>query len=70
MLHYIMTICQSLQACLRDKIEVATNPNPGKSLYPFVNPALYQNWKPNPDLAGAQRCISMFAAEGFNAGPN
>ncbi|KIW58073.1 hypothetical protein PV05_02623 [Exophiala xenobiotica] len=57
-------------ACVGDKIEVATNPNPGKSFCPFVTPSLYNDWKPNPDIAGAERCISMLAAEGFNVGPN
>ncbi|KAK5468791.1 hypothetical protein LTR20_003137 [Exophiala xenobiotica] len=59
-----------LMACLGDKIEVATNPSPGKSFCPFVDPSLYNDWKPNPDIAGAERCISMLAAEGFNVGPN
>ncbi|EXJ74264.1 uncharacterized protein A1O5_02560 [Cladophialophora psammophila CBS 110553] len=57
-------------ACLGDKIEVATNPAPGKSFCPFSSPALYKDWKPNPDLATAERCISMLQAEGFNVGPN
>ncbi|KAI1626436.1 Extradiol ring-cleavage dioxygenase, class III enzyme, subunit B [Exophiala viscosa] len=57
-------------ACLGDKIEVATNPAPGKSFCPFSSPALYKDWKPNPDIPTAERCISMLKAEGFNAGPN
>jgi aromatic ring-opening dioxygenase catalytic subunit (LigB family) len=56
--------------CLNDKIEVATNPNPGKSPCPFVKPELYVDWKPNPDLATADRCISMLAEEGFNVSAN
>jgi aromatic ring-opening dioxygenase catalytic subunit (LigB family) len=35
-----------------------------------VNPALYVDWKPNPDLSTAERCMTMLAAEGFNVGPN
>jgi aromatic ring-opening dioxygenase catalytic subunit (LigB family) len=49
---------------------VATNPNPSKSACPFVNPALYKDWVPNPDLATAQRCIEMLRAEGFKASAN
>jgi len=59
-------------ACLGNSIEVATNPKPTKSPCPFVTPSIYENWKPNPDLDTAERCISMLAAEGFNisAQPN
>ncbi|KAK5946512.1 hypothetical protein PMZ80_000655 [Knufia obscura] len=56
--------------CLGDKIEIATNPSPGKSPCPFVKPELYKDWKPNPDLATAERCISMLAEEGFNVSAN
>ncbi|CRG92343.1 hypothetical protein PISL3812_09400 [Talaromyces islandicus] len=34
-------------ACLNDKIEIATNPNPGKRACPFVSPSLYQDWVPS-----------------------
>ncbi|KIW62189.1 hypothetical protein PV04_10387 [Phialophora macrospora] len=57
-------------ACLGDKIEVATNPTPSKSACPFVNPALYQDWVPQADVATAQRCIAMLRAEGFQASAN
>lgn len=32
--------------------------------------SLYQDWKPKPDVATANRCIDMLAAEGFHVGPN
>jgi aromatic ring-opening dioxygenase catalytic subunit (LigB family) len=53
-----------------DKIEIATNPKPGKSPCPFVTPSLYRDWQPNPDLATSERCMSMLAGEGFSVGPN
>ncbi|RDL36314.1 Uncharacterized protein BP5553_05666 [Venustampulla echinocandica] len=56
--------------CLGDKIEVATNPNPSKSPCPYVTPSIYTQWKPNPDLKTAKRCVSMLAAQGFNVSEN
>jgi len=56
--------------CLGDKIEVATNPRPGKSPCPFVTPSIYMDWTPNPDLPTAERIISMLQAEGFKASGN
>lgn len=52
--------------CLGDKIEVATNPNPSKSPCPYVTPSIYTQWKPNPDLETAKRCVSMLHTRGFN----
>ncbi|KIV92423.1 hypothetical protein PV10_03723 [Exophiala mesophila] len=57
-------------ACKGDKIEVATNPNPDKSACPFVTPSLYTEWKCNPDIKTAERCIKMLSAEGFNVSAN
>jgi aromatic ring-opening dioxygenase catalytic subunit (LigB family) len=56
--------------CAGDKVEVATNPKPGKSPCPFVTPSLYLNWKPNPDIPTAQRVISMLQAENFEVSGN
>ncbi|EAW20801.1 DODA-type extradiol aromatic ring-opening family dioxygenase [Aspergillus fischeri NRRL 181] len=56
--------------CLGDKIEVATNPNPDKSPVAYVHPDKYINYKLNPDLETAQRCIDMLTKEGFNASGN
>jgi aromatic ring-opening dioxygenase catalytic subunit (LigB family) len=56
--------------CLGDKLEVATNPNPGKSPCPFVDPKLWTTWKPNPDSLTAERCIKLLAEEGYNVSGN
>ncbi|EPS27219.1 hypothetical protein POX_e06194 [Penicillium oxalicum] len=56
--------------CLGDRIEVSTNPNPGKSPVAYVNPDKYVNYKLNPDLETTERCIQMLAKEGFNVGGN
>lgn len=52
---------------LNDKIAVATNPNPAKSPVAYVHPSKYADYKLNPDLATANRCIEMLKAEGFDA---
>lgn len=56
--------------CLGDRIEVATNANPDKGPCPFVNPDMWTNWKPNPDVATANRCIKALATEGFDVVAN
>ena len=53
-----------------DKIEVATNPNPGKSPVAYVHPSKYVDYPLNPDIPTAERCISMLGAEGFNVSGN
>ncbi|KAM0324347.1 hypothetical protein ACHAQA_008128 [Verticillium albo-atrum] len=55
---------------LGDKIEVATNPSPGKSPVAYVHPSKYVDYKLNPDLKTADRCISMLRESGFDADPN
>jgi aromatic ring-opening dioxygenase catalytic subunit (LigB family) len=55
---------------LGDKIEVATNPNPGKSPVAYVHPSKYVDYKLNPDLKTAERCISMLSESGFDASAN
>lgn len=51
-------------------MEIATNPNPGKSPCPYVTQSLFTEWKPNPDIPTALRCIEMLKAEGFNVSEN
>lgn len=53
-----------------DKIEVATNPNPGKSPVAYVHPSKYVDYKLNPDLPTAERCISMLSDAGFDVSGN
>lgn len=52
---------------LGDKIHVATNPTPSKSPVAYVHPSKYADYKLNPDIPTAKRCIDMLKAEGFNA---
>lgn len=53
-----------------DKIQIATNPKPNKSPVAYVHPSKYANYKLNPDIPTANRCIDMLKAEGFNAEAN
>jgi aromatic ring-opening dioxygenase catalytic subunit (LigB family) len=55
---------------LGDRIEVATNPNPAKSPVAYVHPSKYIDYKLNPDLETAERCISILSAAGFDAHGN
>ncbi|EJT82345.1 aromatic ring-opening dioxygenase [Gaeumannomyces tritici R3-111a-1] len=52
------------------RIDVATNPNPGKSPVAFVHPSKYADYKLNSDLATAPRCLSLLRAAGFDARAN
>ncbi|KIW68486.1 hypothetical protein PV04_04428 [Phialophora macrospora] len=54
-------------AALGEKIQVATNPQPAKSPVAYVHPSKYADYKLNPDLPTAQRCIEMLKASGFEA---
>ena len=56
--------------CLSDKVQVATNPSPSKSPVAYVHPSKYIDYKLNPDLPTANRCISMLRAAGFNCEGN
>jgi len=56
--------------CLNDEIQVATNPNPSKSPVAYVHPSKYVEYKLNPDLPTANRCISMLRDAGFNCNGN
>jgi aromatic ring-opening dioxygenase catalytic subunit (LigB family) len=53
-----------------DKIEVATNPKPGKSPVAYVHPDKYIHYRLNPDLPTAKRCIEILSSEGFNVRGN
>jgi aromatic ring-opening dioxygenase catalytic subunit (LigB family) len=56
--------------CSHDSLEVATNPNPGKSPVAYVNPEKYINYKLTPDIPTANRCISLLRADGFSVTGN
>lgn len=49
-----------------DGIQVATNPKPSKSPVAYVHPSKYVDYKLNPDLATAERCISLLSDAGFD----
>jgi aromatic ring-opening dioxygenase catalytic subunit (LigB family) len=53
-----------------DKIEVAMNPNPGKSPVAYVHPSKYANYKLNPDLKTGERVLKMLQDAGFEASAN
>ncbi|KAK3897626.1 Extradiol ring-cleavage dioxygenase, class III enzyme, subunit B [Staphylotrichum tortipilum] len=50
-----------------DEVHVATNPIPSKSPVGYVNPSKYINYKLNPDLPTAARCIDLLRGAGFTA---
>ncbi|KAI5460925.1 Extradiol ring-cleavage dioxygenase, class III enzyme, subunit B [Mariannaea sp. PMI_226] len=53
-----------------DRIEVATNPAPAKSPVAYVHPSKYVDYKLNPDLETAQKCILELSNAGFNVSGN
>lgn len=53
-----------------DAIEVATNPDPGKSPVAYVHPDKYVNYKLNADVPTANRCIDMLKDADFNVRGN
>ncbi|KUJ07453.1 extradiol ring-cleavage dioxygenase class iii protein-like protein subunit B [Mollisia scopiformis] len=57
-------------ATLGDEIEVAANPNPSKSPVAYVHPSKFENYKLNPDLPMATRCVSLLKAAGLKAKTN
>jgi aromatic ring-opening dioxygenase catalytic subunit (LigB family) len=57
-------------ATLGDEIEVAANPNPGKSPVAYVHPSKYLDYKLNPDLPMADRCVDLLRAAGLKAKKN
>ncbi|EAQ91821.1 hypothetical protein CHGG_00056 [Chaetomium globosum CBS 148.51] len=50
-----------------DEVHVATNPNPSKSPVAYVHPSKYVDYKLNPDLPTAERCVSLLKKAGFAA---
>jgi aromatic ring-opening dioxygenase catalytic subunit (LigB family) len=57
-------------ATLGDEIEVAANPNPVKSPVAYVHPSKYVDYKLNPDLPMADRCVDLLRASGLRAKEN
>ena len=57
-------------ATLGDEIEVAANPNPVKSPVAYVHPSKYVDYKLNPDLPMADRCVDLLRASGLRAKKN
>ncbi|KAH6684052.1 extradiol ring-cleavage dioxygenase class iii protein-like protein subunit B [Halenospora varia] len=57
-------------ATLGDEIEVAANPNPSKSPVAYVHPSKYVDYKLNPDLPMADRCVDLLKAAGLKAKKN
>ncbi|KIW99954.1 uncharacterized protein Z518_10882 [Rhinocladiella mackenziei CBS 650.93] len=57
-------------AALNNAVQVATNPSPNKSPVAYVHPSKYVDYKLNPDIPTANRCISMLRAAGFEAEGN
>ncbi|EKG11850.1 Cytochrome b5 [Macrophomina phaseolina MS6] len=53
-----------------DRVEVAMNPNPGKSPVAYVSPDKYANYALNPDLPSGERCLALLRAAGFPATGN
>ncbi|RAK96609.1 DODA-type extradiol aromatic ring-opening family dioxygenase [Aspergillus ibericus CBS 121593] len=56
--------------CYGDQIQVSTNPNPDKSPVAYVHPSKYVDYRLNPDLKTARRCVDLLAKEGFNVSGN
>lgn len=56
--------------CENDSIQVAMNPNPGKSPVAYVHPSKYVDYKLNPDLKTGERCMKMLRDAGFEASAN
>jgi aromatic ring-opening dioxygenase catalytic subunit (LigB family) len=53
-----------------NKIQVSTNPSPGKSPVAYVHPSKYVDYELKPDLQMAQRIIEMLSVEGFEVEGN
>ncbi|KAJ1328862.1 4,5-DOPA dioxygenase extradiol [Microdochium nivale] len=55
---------------LGEGVEVTTTVNPGKSPVAYVHPSKYQDYKLNPDIPGAHRCIQLLRDAGIEANEN
>jgi len=53
-----------------DKVQVATNPKPNKSPVAYVHPSKYADYKLNPDIPTANRCVDMLRQNGIDAEAN
>ena len=53
-----------------NRIEIATNRNPGKSPVAYVHPSKYMDYALNPDIPTAKRCVGMLKAQNFDAHEN
>lgn len=53
-----------------DAIEVAMNPNPGKSPVAYVHPSKYVDYKLEADLKTGEKVIKSLKTAGFNVRPN
>ncbi|KKY16835.1 putative aromatic ring-opening dioxygenase family protein [Phaeomoniella chlamydospora] len=56
--------------CLADNIQIATNPSPNKSPVAYVHPSKYFDYKLNPDIPTANRCVELLKSAGFNCTGN
>lgn len=56
--------------CFRDQIQVSTNLSPAKSPVAYVHPSKYVDYKLNPDLQTAERCINLLTKAGYNVSSN
>lgn len=54
-------------ATLGDEIEVAANTSPAKSPVAYVEPSKFVNYKLNPDISMASRCVEMLKKSGLKA---
>lgn len=53
-----------------DKVQVATNATPNKSPVAYVHPSKYADYKLNPDVETAHRCVDMLRQNGIDAEAN
>ncbi|KAF2111900.1 aromatic ring-opening dioxygenase family protein [Lophiotrema nucula] len=53
-----------------NKVEVSTNPNPGKSPVAYVHPSKYLDYTLVPDLESSKTCIDLLAKDGFDVTGN
>ena len=56
--------------CLGDKIQVSTNPKPGKSPVAYVDPKWYKDYEINGSPELGKKCMSMLRKGGFDCEPN
>ncbi len=70
-LDYLLNRIQGAHwATVGDEIEVAANPSPEKSPVAYVHPSKYVDYRLNPDLPMADRCVDLLRAAGLKAKKN